>query len=54
MYATERQELIERALREDGRVSVVDLSERFSVTTETVRRDLDRLERAGLLRRVHG
>ncbi|WZH36128.1 MAG: DeoR/GlpR family DNA-binding transcription regulator [Microbacterium enclense] len=54
MYAMERQQLIERELREIGRVSVVDLARRFDVTTETVRRDLDRLETTGLLRRVHG
>lgn len=50
----ERQQLIERELREIGRVSVVDLARRFDVTTETVRRDLDRLEQTGALRRVHG
>ncbi|WP_417564071.1 DeoR/GlpR family DNA-binding transcription regulator [Microbacterium sp.] len=54
MYATERQELIEQLLGDDGRVSVQELSDRFGVTTETVRRDLDALERAGALRRVHG
>ncbi|WP_348787116.1 DeoR/GlpR family DNA-binding transcription regulator [Leifsonia sp. NPDC080035] len=54
MYATERQGLIERLLVDEGRVAVVDLSERFGVTTETVRRDLDALEQAGALRRVHG
>ncbi|WP_308492207.1 DeoR/GlpR family DNA-binding transcription regulator [Microbacterium terrisoli] len=54
MYAAERQELIEQLLSDDGRVSVQDLSDRFGVTTETVRRDLDALERAGALRRVHG
>lgn len=54
MYATERQEAIERQLLTDGRVSVVELARDFGVTTETVRRDLDALERAGALRRVHG
>lgn len=54
MYAMERQQLIERELREVGRVSVIDLARRFDVTTETVRRDLDRLEGTGSLRRVHG
>lgn len=54
MYAMERQQLIERELRDVGRVSVVDLARRFDVTTETVRRDLDRLEGLGTLRRVHG
>jgi len=54
VYATERQALIERLLGDEGRVAVVELSERFGVTTETVRRDLDALEQAGALRRVHG
>jgi DeoR family fructose operon transcriptional repressor len=54
MYAMERQELVERLLRDEGRVSVVDLTRRFDVTTETVRRDLDHLESVGRLRRVHG
>jgi len=54
VYATERQELIERLLASEGRVSVVGLSRRFDVTTETVRRDLDLLEQSGALRRVHG
>jgi DeoR family fructose operon transcriptional repressor len=54
MYATERRELIERLIVDDGRVSVVDLARRVDVTTETVRRDLDQREIAGALRRVHG
>lgn len=54
MYAMERQELIERMLLDEGRVSVLELARRFEVTTETVRRDLDQLERGGALRRVHG
>ncbi|MBD7956652.1 DeoR/GlpR transcriptional regulator [Microbacterium sp. Sa4CUA7] len=54
MYAMERHQLIERLVTQDGRVAVVDLADRFGVTTETVRRDLDQLERAGALRRVHG
>jgi DeoR family fructose operon transcriptional repressor len=50
----ERQELIERLLVDEGRVSVIQLARRFDVTTETVRRDLNELERAGALHRVHG
>jgi DeoR family fructose operon transcriptional repressor len=33
---------------------VTELSERFGVTPETVRRDLDLLEQQGVLQRVHG
>ncbi|WP_404448061.1 DeoR/GlpR family DNA-binding transcription regulator [Microbacterium marinum] len=54
MYATERQQLIAQLIASDGRVGVVELAERFGVTTETVRRDLAVLERGGILRRVHG
>ena len=35
-------------------MSVSDLSHQFSVTTETVRRDLSALEGMRLVRRVHG
>jgi DeoR family fructose operon transcriptional repressor len=54
MYATERHRQVEQLIAADGRVAVVDLATRFGVTTETVRRDLEQLERAGLVRRVHG
>ncbi|WP_405147463.1 DeoR/GlpR family DNA-binding transcription regulator [Sphaerisporangium sp. NBC_01403] len=54
MYAEERQQEILRRARAIGRVDVVTLGEEFSVTTETIRRDLTVLERAGVLRRVHG
>ncbi|ANZ18121.1 transcriptional regulator, DeoR family [Streptomyces noursei ATCC 11455] len=54
MYAPERQQEILRLAREGGRVDVLSLAEEFQVTAETVRRDLKALDRAGLLRRVHG
>lgn len=54
MYATERHSVVERLLMDEGRVTVVDLADRFGITTETVRRDLDHLESTGVLRRVHG
>ncbi|GAA2990689.1 DeoR family fructose operon transcriptional repressor [Microbacterium terrae] len=54
MYATERQQQIQRLLTQDGRVSVIDLARVFDVTTETVRRDLGQLESEGALLRVHG
>src|SRR3954471_24250680 len=54
MYAEERQQAIAALVAQSGRVSVAELARRFSVTTETVRRDLSTLERAGLVRRVHG
>jgi DeoR family fructose operon transcriptional repressor len=54
MFAEERQQEILRRARAEGRVDVVRLAEEFSITSETVRRDLTVLERAGVLRRVHG
>jgi DeoR family fructose operon transcriptional repressor len=54
VFAQERQQEILRRTRVDGRVDVVELANDLDVTTETVRRDLTVLERAGVLRRVHG
>lgn len=54
MYATERQEHILAVIRADGRAAVTALAADLAVTTETIRRDLDQLERLGRVRRVHG
>jgi DeoR family transcriptional regulator, fructose operon transcriptional repressor len=54
MYAEERQQEIVRLARTNGRVDVTALAESLNVTAETIRRDLTSLERAGVLRRVHG
>jgi DeoR family fructose operon transcriptional repressor len=45
--------IVERA-KKDGRVDVVTAAQEFSVAVETIRRDLDVLQRRGLMRRVHG
>ena len=49
-----REQGILAALRTTGRVAVNDLSARFGVSSVTVRKDLDALERRSLLRRVRG
>jgi len=54
LFAEERHREIVRRARESGRVDVATLSAELDVTPETVRRDLTSLERAGLVRRVHG
>lgn len=54
MYAEERRQEIEDLARREGRVEVSALSDRFEVTSETIRRDLNDLERRGIVRRVHG
>jgi DeoR family fructose operon transcriptional repressor len=54
VYAEERQHAIATLVAERGRVAVSAVADQFAVTTETVRRDLALLERAGLVHRVHG
>jgi DeoR family fructose operon transcriptional repressor len=54
MYAEERQEAIAALVISRGRASVAELAKAYDVTTETVRRDLAVLDRAGVVRRVHG
>lgn len=56
MYPPERQRAITDLLLQlaGRRASVTQISERLGVTTETVRRDLDVLERRGVLRRIRG
>ena len=54
MYPEERQQAIAELVLSRGRASVAELAETYEVTTETVRRDLAALDRAGLLLRVHG
>jgi DeoR family transcriptional regulator, fructose operon transcriptional repressor len=54
VYPEERQHALAQLVGHRGRMSVTAAAEQFGVTTETVRRDLAVLERAGLLRRVHG
>jgi DeoR family transcriptional regulator, fructose operon transcriptional repressor len=54
MFAEERHRLIGGLLADHGKVAVAELSERFGITRETVRRDLALLETSGVLRRVHG
>src|SRR3712207_9291995 len=54
VYPEERQQAIATLVAERGRLAVTAVAEQFGVTTETVRRDLALLERAGMLRRVHG
>ncbi|AIY02117.1 transcriptional regulators of sugar metabolism, DeoR family [Arthrobacter sp. PAMC 25486] len=54
MFAEERHLRTAELVSARGRVGVNELAELFSVTQETVRRDLAALEEAGQLRRVHG
>jgi len=54
MTSKERQEQIKLILQRDKRVVVSQLSEQFDVTEETIRRDLDKFEKQGLIVRTYG
>lgn len=52
--AEERRMRIVEWANSEGRVDVQDAATRLDVAVETIRRDLDTLQRRGLMRRVHG
>lgn len=54
MLAQDRYKIILHTLGEDGSVKVSNLVHQFEVSIETVRRDLEYLEKEGLLKRVYG
>ena len=51
---TERLQLIERFINERQHVRVAELSKYFAVSEPTIRRDLQKLEEMGRIRRAHG
>ena len=52
--ASKRIDFILQELTTNGRVLAEDLSQRLNVNASTIRRDLEKMERQKLLRRVHG
>ncbi len=54
MLAAERRNEILSILKEEGRVIVADLSKKYDVTEETIRRDLEKLENDGYAERTYG
>ncbi|QIZ07534.1 DeoR/GlpR transcriptional regulator [Priestia megaterium] len=54
MLVAERQKKIVELVNERLSIRVTELSKIFSVTEETIRRDLEKLEKEGLLMRSHG
>lgn len=54
MLVAERYEKIVQIVDERGSIRVSELSDICGVTEETIRRDLDRLENSGKLKRSHG
>ncbi|QHQ61859.1 DeoR family transcriptional regulator [Anaerocolumna sedimenticola] len=54
MLAIERRNKILAMLQRDSRVVVSDLSTSFNVTEETIRRDLEKLEKEGFAKKTYG
>ena len=54
MLAIERRNAILSKLYLDGKVIVSQLSEEFDVTEETIRRDLEKLDKDGLAQKTYG
>jgi DeoR/GlpR family transcriptional regulator of sugar metabolism len=52
--AIERQKEIYALIKQAETVRVTNLSKRFKVTSETIRRDLEQMEQEGLVQRIHG
>ena len=54
MLANQRREKILASRKEDGFAKVADLSKMFKVTEVTIRQDLEKIEKEGLICREHG
>lgn len=54
MLPTHRRDKILALLQEDGSAKVLDLARLFKVTEVTIRQDLEKLEKDGLILREHG
>lgn len=54
MLAILRRNKIKEIIAEEKSVSVADLAKSFEVTEETIRRDLQELEKEGVLKRIYG
>ncbi|MCX4755963.1 DeoR/GlpR family DNA-binding transcription regulator [Kitasatospora purpeofusca] len=54
LLAHQRQALIAEMVRRSGAVRVAELVDQLGVSDMTVRRDLDALERSGVVKKVHG
>ena len=54
MFIEERHQAILDIIKENGRISIGEIQERFDVSVDSARRDLRILEEKGLLKRTHG
>ena len=54
MLADERRALIMEELHSNGIVKVNELAEKFNITSETVRRDINLLQKKKLVNKIYG
>jgi DeoR family transcriptional regulator, L-fucose operon activator len=54
MLAVNRHQLILDLIEKNGSVRTIDLAQQLNVTDETIRRDLEKLEKDNLVQRTHG
>ncbi|MGL4738508.1 MAG: DeoR/GlpR family DNA-binding transcription regulator [Cellulosilyticaceae bacterium] len=54
MLALERQHMITAMINKEKSVKVIELSKQFGVTEETIRRDLEKLAKKGLVKKTYG
>lgn len=54
MLAVDRHRCILERLEESGSVRTIDIAQELNVTDETIRRDLEKLEKDNLVQRTHG
>lgn len=54
MLALERQHTIIEIIHRENSVKVVELSKKFGVTEETIRRDLEKLAKKGIVKKTYG
>ena len=50
----QRQSQVMEILQEKGRISIPEMCQQFGISDMTARRDLNEMDRLGLLRRIHG
>ena len=53
-FVEERRKLILNILQSSKRVTITELSRHFNIGEATIRRDLSRMEKVGLLKKTHG
>lgn len=54
MFMEERQQEISELIKEKGKISVSEITQKFGISDESARRDLRFLEQKGLCKRTHG